>query len=273
MSLIKKLIQRLLDSRTTPAQAGHASKPGSAVPVDYNPSASVDNWGPVLSNSTAVSDGYIWATGRTTSDKGFFQINTQALQITTTGTSNPGGEILNLFTPVSKGQLFSVYGRYLEQVTVRLVKTIGGGVSALKNALLQGGAICLSNLCSSLRRSSLQARRSGYRTSETRIIQKVSPCLCLTKGTISSMSHHVMGCLSWRKAAQARCTLSATAETIGSTLIRNILTPIIKDYLCKLIRAKQYLIKPRPITEAASAVVNSSLLCQDLNKLEGGASC
>lgn len=123
---LKSLIQRLLDSRTTPAQAGHASKPGSAVPVDYNPSASVDNWGPVLSNSTAVSDGYIWAVGRTTSDKGFFQINTQALQITTTGTSNPGGEILNLFTPVSKGQRFSVYGRYLEQITVRLVKTIGG---------------------------------------------------------------------------------------------------------------------------------------------------
>lgn len=66
--MLKQLIQRLLDSRTTPAQAGHASKPGSAVPVDYTLSASVDNWGPVLSNSTAVSDGYIWAVGRTTSD-------------------------------------------------------------------------------------------------------------------------------------------------------------------------------------------------------------
>lgn len=134
--MLKQLIQRLLDSRTTPAQAGHASKPGSAVPVDYNPSASVDNWGPVLSNSTAVSDGYIWAVGRTTSDKGFFQINTQALQITTTGTSNPGGEILNLFTPVSKGQRFSVYGRYLEQITVRLVKTIGRGYNIFVRRVL-----------------------------------------------------------------------------------------------------------------------------------------
>lgn len=158
--MLKQLIQRLLDSRTTPAQAGHASKPGSAVPVDYNHSASVDNWGPVLSNSTAVSDGYIWAVGRTTSDKGFFQINTQALQITTTGTSNPGGEILNLFTPVSKGQRFSVYGRYLEQITVRLVKTIGGG-QPLKSFILQGGGLCLNSLSSSLRRSSWLARRSG----------------------------------------------------------------------------------------------------------------
>lgn len=95
--MLKQLIQRLLDSRTTPAQAGHASKPGSAVPVDYNPSASVDNWGPVLSNSTAVSDGYIWATGHTTSDKGFFQIKTQALQITTTILSLPPTALSRLF--------------------------------------------------------------------------------------------------------------------------------------------------------------------------------
>ena len=170
--MLKQLIQRLLDSRTTPAQAGHASKPGSAVPVDYNPSASVDNWGPVLSNSTAVSDGYIWAVGRTTSDKGFFQINTQALQITTTGTSNPGGEILNLFTPVSKGQRFSVYGRYLEQITVRLVKTIGGGGQSLKNALLQGGGLCLKTWYSSLRRSSCRVRDRGFNTQSARVLMQ-----------------------------------------------------------------------------------------------------
>lgn len=220
----------------------------------------------------APADGYLYVTGRTTNTDGFLQISSDTTEIAATTFGNTDKDIRLLF-PFAKGQMMKVTAKSLKNIFLRFSSSIGGGISALKNALLQGGAICLSNLCSSLRRSSLQARRSGYRTSETRIIQKVSPCLCLTKGTISSMSHHVMGCLSWRKAAQARCTLSATAETIGSTLIRNILTPIIKDYLCKLIRAKQYLIKPRPITEAASAVVNSSLLCQDLNKLEGGASC
>ena len=168
MSLIKKLIQRLLDSRTTPAQAGHASKPSSAVPVDYNPSASVDNWGPVLSNSTAVSDGYIWAAGRTTSDKGFFQINTQALQITTTGTSNPGGEILNLFTPVSKGQLFSVYGRYLEQITVRLVKTIGGGY----NNFIRRALSCLRPSFNFLPKNSLLAEATGFLTNPIQLFKR-----------------------------------------------------------------------------------------------------
>lgn len=168
MSLIKSLIQRLLDSRTTPAQAGHASKPSSAVPVDYNPSASVDNWGPVLSNSTAVSDGYIWAVGRTTSDKGFFQINTQALQITTTGTSNPGGEILNLFTPVSKGQLFSVYGRYLEQITVRLVKTIGGGY----NNFIRRALSCLRPSFNFLPKNSLLAEATGFLTNPIQLFKR-----------------------------------------------------------------------------------------------------
>lgn len=168
MALLKSLIQRLLDSRTTPAEAGHASKPSSAVPVDYNPSASVDNWGPVLSNSTAVSDGYIWATGRTTSDKGFFQINTQALQITTTGTSNPGGEILNLFTPVSKGQLFSVYGRYLEQITVRLVKTIGGGY----NDFVRRALSCLRALSNFSPKNSLLAEATGFLTNPIQLFKR-----------------------------------------------------------------------------------------------------
>lgn len=166
--MLKQLIQRLLDSRTTPAQAGRASKPSSAVPVDYNPSASVDNWGPVLSNSTAVSDGYIWAAGRTTSDKGFFQINTQALQITTTGTSNPGGEILNLFTPVSKGQLFSVYGRYLEQITVRLVKTIGGGY----NNFIRRALSCLRPSFNFLPKNSLLAEATGFLTNPIQLFKR-----------------------------------------------------------------------------------------------------
>lgn len=190
---LKSLIQRLLDSRTTPAQAANASKPGSAVPVDYNPSASVDNWGPVLSNSTAVSDGYIWATGRTTSDKGFFQINTQALQITTTGTSNPGGEILNLFTPVSKGQLFSVYGRYLEQVTVRLVKTIGGGyLRSFVSAITKRGELCLSRLSLCLPRSSFRTNPSG---SAIKLCQTIQPSGLFThlKAHPVNTSHRLTG--------------------------------------------------------------------------------
>lgn len=125
---LKSLIQRLLDSRTTPAQAANASKPVSGIPVEYSPSPSIGTWGQVLSDSIAVSDGYIWATGRTSAIGGFLQVNSQAMQSTTTGTPVGEGEMLSLVIPISKGQVFVVYARSLNEIAVRLVKTIVGGV-------------------------------------------------------------------------------------------------------------------------------------------------
>lgn len=65
-----------------------------------------------------------------------------------------------VFAPCAKG----VSVHYIIYGTIHLVrfyKTIGGGYQTLKNALLQGGGLCLSNLCSSLRRSSCRVRRNG----------------------------------------------------------------------------------------------------------------
>ncbi len=269
--MLKQYLSLLLSKFYSKQESGEVAKQSypstAATTIQLTPSDGVTN---KEMSYTPPSDGYIVLRDQGLPQRSSYLISGQYAEGVARG-DNILFDFL-MMTPVLKGVPVTI--RYCGKDSVaQFIKNIGGGRKIIR-LTLQGGVLCrLSHWYSSLRRSFLQARRSGYRTSETRIIQKVSPCLCLTKGTISSMSHHVMGCLSWRKAAQARCTLSATAETIGSTLIRNILTPIIKDYLCKLIRAKQYLIKPRPITEAASAVVNSSLLCQDLNKLEGGASC
>ena len=46
-----------------------------------------------------------------------------------------------------------------------LARRSGGGYPVLKNALLQGGGLCLNSLSSSLRRSSLSVRRHGSATS------------------------------------------------------------------------------------------------------------
>lgn len=133
--MLKQLIQRLLDSRTTPAQAANASKPVSGIPVEYSPSPSIGTFGQVLPDSIAVSDGYIWAMGSTSAIGGFLQVNSQAMQTTTSGTSFGEGEVLNIFIPVSKGQGFSVYARSMNQIVVRLVRTIGGGIIALFGGL------------------------------------------------------------------------------------------------------------------------------------------
>lgn len=101
-----------------------------------------------------------------------------------------------VFAPCAKG----VSVHYIIYGTIHLVrfyKTIGGGLSALKNALLQGGGLCLNSLSSSLRRSSWLARRSGWLISQQFLfkallnylllqMEKVTHSPCRTRGLLTS---------------------------------------------------------------------------------------
>lgn len=67
---------------------------------------------------------------------------------------------LLMMTPVLKGVPVTI--RYCGKDSVaQFIKNIGGGYQTLKNALLQGGGLCLSHWYSSLRRSSCRVRRNG----------------------------------------------------------------------------------------------------------------
>lgn len=168
MALLKSLIQRLLDSRTTPSEAANALIPAyskntqtaqttgtdktfSAVaPYDCFVTANVNSAQQsssgdcaigLLINGVAVNlSNMKFLPGNVWFDRGAF--------------ARKGDVIEMRFDPWSENAIDT-------QFKLTFHKLIGGGVSALKNALLQGGAICLSNLCSSLRRSSLLAKRNG----------------------------------------------------------------------------------------------------------------
>lgn len=98
-----------------------------------------------------------------------------------------------LFVPMRKGNIigYSISGRLLFGKFYRLV---GGGYSTIEKLIRSGGALCLSNLYSSLRRSSWLARRSGWLISRLiflRPLQKLpslltenaTPSQCLTRAS------------------------------------------------------------------------------------------
>lgn len=74
--------------------------------------------------------------------------------------NNSTGGTIATFIPIAKGIQCTVQGRNLKNIAISLYKTIGG-VQTFKDALLQGGGLCLSHWYSSLRRSSLLAKRNG----------------------------------------------------------------------------------------------------------------
>ena len=127
--MLKQLIQRLLDSRTTPAQAGHSAMPTSSATVTYTPLSSISDFGIVLNNTVATHDGYIRVSGKAMTNSGFLQVNAGGIEATT-GATTTGGEALQIYAPIAKGQTFSVYGRSLSPIGVSLFKAIGGGVSS-----------------------------------------------------------------------------------------------------------------------------------------------
>lgn len=108
----------------------------------------------------APADGYLYVTGRTTNTDGFLQISSDTTEIAATTFGNTDKDIRLLF-PLAKGQAMKVTAKSLKNIFLRFSSSIGGGVSAFKNALLQGGGLCLSHWYSSLRRSSLLAKRNG----------------------------------------------------------------------------------------------------------------
>lgn len=131
---LKSLIQRLLDSRTTPSEAANNAMPSeSSVAIQASPT-SVTGWTQVASY-TAPTDGYI-------SVRGMSLESGSALQIMAGDyNSNPsiftssavGSQWLQTVLPVSKGRNIVVYCGQASNISVFFSKAIGGGVKLLRN--------------------------------------------------------------------------------------------------------------------------------------------
>jgi|GEM_PF-730672 len=194
--MLKQLIQRLLDSRTTPSEASHSSYPDDGTITQFYPSAtSVSSWTKVVDSTIAPSDGYVIVRGKATGES-YVQI--------TAGDNPPHMErstfakttlnqypILNL--PIAKGKTFKVFAENTAEITVGLIKSIGGG-QTLKKLILQGGVLCrLSRLYSSLRRSSWLARRSGWRISQQFLFKALLNYLLLQMGKVTLSRCRIRG--------------------------------------------------------------------------------
>lgn len=131
MSLIKSLIQRLLDSRTTPEEAGHSAMPSSAE-VSLTPSATTkEAWGDVCTG-TASSDGYIRMDFSATSPEAIG--SARSFGAVVFSTPQLKGDIVSVVCPVAKGRAYAMSARNANNITcafVKLIGAIGGGYSRL----------------------------------------------------------------------------------------------------------------------------------------------
>nr|DAJ09047.1 MAG TPA: hypothetical protein [Caudoviricetes sp.] len=101
------------------------------------------------------------------------------------------GRAAKLFVPIAKGK--KIIFETAADTSATFYALVWGGVSALKNALLQGGAICLSNLCSSLRRNSYRTSGSGWRSSRQFLFKALLNYLLLQMEKVTHSPCHTRG--------------------------------------------------------------------------------
>lgn len=169
--MLKQLIQRLLDSRTTPSEASHSSYPDDGTVTQFPPSAtSVSNWTKVVDSTIAPSDGYVIVRGKATGES-YVQI--------TAGDNPPHMErstfakatlnqypILNL--PIAKGKTFKVFAENTAEITVGLIKSIGRGY----NHLVRRALSCLRPSFNFSLKNSLLAEATGFPTNPIQLFKR-----------------------------------------------------------------------------------------------------
>ena len=168
MSLIKKLIQRLLDSRTTPEEAGHSAMPNSGISITVEDGTST--------TFIAPSDGYVYqdVSGASNSNT-FSSINDTYLGLRGQCNSS-NGNASRIFLPCRKGDkiLCERQGSPKTNVTIKFFTTVGGGyLRSFISAVCKRGELCL------LKALSLFSPRSSLRTnpngSAIKLCQTIQP--------------------------------------------------------------------------------------------------
>lgn len=193
--MLKNILSLLLSrfySKKESGEVAHQAMPGASSTALLS-NAAVNDWG-TISSGVAAADGYLVLTARNAGNAGAslsLNVGEVARQSLTYPFIGAGG---NAFVPIGKGDSWALIGSNSDHITLRLFKTIGGGVQAVSKLLLQGGGLCLSHWFSSLRRSSWLARRNGWLISRLiflRPLQKLpslltenaTPSQCLTRAS------------------------------------------------------------------------------------------
>lgn len=147
--MLKQLIQRLLDSRTTPSEAAHSAMPSSSY-VTVTATA-VQAWGE-MAKGVAAFDGFVRVSARATSSNANVRVTNDTAAMFSQIEATASGQTQGVFVPVAKGDSWSVFGTNRDNPVVRVVKAIGG-----YNYLARRALSCLRALSNYLPRSFCEA--------------------------------------------------------------------------------------------------------------------
>jgi hypothetical protein len=182
--MLKQLIQKLLDSRTTPAQAGNSAMPGATKTIFLSKDETVGSWG-IINAGTAPDDGYLFVNA-SAEDNTNSEVRAQLGNLFHVSAQAPAPKDLGVAIPVSKGATYSVEGAFVSHITVGFVKVIGGGYKCLVRRSL----LCLRTSYNYLQKLLSRAKNLGLQNSVLRLSAMALTFLARVLPTSLAMLRH-----------------------------------------------------------------------------------
>lgn len=187
--MLKKLLQLLLNTRTTPEEAAHSAMPSDKYTRLVDNGTIGSEWTAQAFSGIAAYDGYLFFAGTSTSAVPIVGIATAGCASNLTFPWE--GARLATTIPIAKGQTWTVQGSSLKDVIIDLSKTValaGGGY----NSFVRRALSCLRALSNYLPRSSFRTNPNG---SAIKLCQTIQPSGLFThlKAHPVNTSHRLTG--------------------------------------------------------------------------------
>lgn len=269
MSILKSLLQRLLETRTTPELAGHNAMPSSEE-IKLTPSStSKEVWGDVCTG-TAPSDGYIRMSFTATSSESLG--SARSFGAVVFSTPQMKGDIVSVICPVAKGTTFAMSVRNADNITCSFVKLIGSIVGGGR-IFAWRSLLCLRTSYNYLPKVFSRAKGLGLQNSVPRLSTMALTSLAQAPLTSSAMLRRAtvgqpLG------AIQAQSQLLKFKSRMAKWRLPLSLTEILLGVASAVTLKKEPLLSSYAEVERLRIILfGSTKQVPTLNSLAGGALC
>lgn len=264
--MLKQLIQKLLDSRTTPEEAGHSAMPSTTKTIFLSKDETVGSWG-ILNAGIAPDDGYLFVNA-SAEDNTNSEVRAQLGNIFHVSAQAPAPKGLGVAIPVSKGATYSVEGAFVSHITVGFVKVIGGYKRLVRRSLL-----CLRTSCNYLQKLFSRAKDLGLQNSVLRLSAMALTFLARVPPTSLAMLRHATAGQPL-EAIQAQSQLLKFKSRMDRWRLPPSSTETPQGVVFAVTSKKEPLLNSYAEVERLRIILfGSTKQVQTLNSLAGGALC
>ena len=265
--MLKQLIQKLLDSRTPPAQAGNSAMPGATKTIFLSKDETVGSWG-IINAGTAPDDGYLFVNA-SAEDNTNSEVRAQLGNLFHVSAQAPAPKGLGVAIPVSKGATYSVEGAFVSHITVGFVKVIGGGYKCLVRRSL----LCLRTSYNYLQKLLSRAKNLGFQNNQ--LLSSIRALISLAQAPRISLVTSLRATAGQLlDATQIQSQLLKSKSRTGRWHLLPFLTETLRELESVVTLKKGHRLSSCVVAEVQPIILfGSTKQVQMLNSLVGGALC